>query len=267
VTDDATPRSLAMAPIGLVRSPFADKASAPRQASIAKEVCGTVELHPGRGLEHALEGIETWDHIWVVYWFHAAEGSARNKVQPPRSRERRGVFATRSPHRPNPIGLSAVKLLRVEGLILHVRGIDMIDGTPVLDLKPYVAYADSIPDASAGWLDDAADPGPRYQIEWSVAAEARAAWLRARGHDVVTPAETILCAGPEPHPYRRIKREADGGLCLAVKAWRYRFTVDGTRVRVENISSGYRPRELACDSQDADVVLHREMVAAFEGRA
>jgi tRNA-Thr(GGU) m(6)t(6)A37 methyltransferase TsaA len=265
VTESAARRVFTVTPIGVVRSPFADKASAPRQASIAKETRGRIELEPGRGFEHAIEGLAAWDHLWVVYWFHQAEGSSRNKVQPPRSAERRGVLATRSPHRPNPLGLSAVRLLGVEGLTLHVEGIDMIDGTPVLDIKPYVAYADSIPDASAGWLDDAVDPGPRYQIDWDEPARAQVAWLASRGHDVVLRVETILRAGPEPHPYRRIKRGDDGALTLAVKAWRFRFSVDGARVSIHGVETGYRPRELARASDDPELALHRDYVAAFGG--
>ena len=116
----------------------------------------------------------------------------RPKVLPPRSAgRRRGVFSTRSPHRPNPIGLSVVRLDEVRGLTLHVRDVDMIDGTPVLDLKPYVPYADAFPDARTGWLEPlagrrrgrepaAVDPEPGFAVTWSPLAAEQAAWLRAR---------------------------------------------------------------------------------------
>jgi len=93
------------------------------------------------------------ERIWVVSWLHRG-GTWAPLVRPPRgTRERRSLFATRSPDRPNPIGLSCVRLVRVEGCNLHVQGVDLIDGTPILDIKPYVPYADAFPDSKAGWID------------------------------------------------------------------------------------------------------------------
>src|SRR6202000_473846 len=121
---------------------------------------GTVELFPGTGVEHALEDLDGWERIWIAFVFHLnAESAFRTKVPPPRSAKRRGVFATPSPYRPNPIGLSSVELLEVRGLTLSVRDVDMIDGSPVLDLKPYVPYADAFPNARAGWLGSLAPSG------------------------------------------------------------------------------------------------------------
>src|SRR6202042_3087805 len=116
------------------------------QGYVDPEAEGTIVLEAGRDFEHALSDFAEWDYLWVLYWFHLNDGW-RPKVLPPRSKVRRGVFSTRSPHRPSPIGMSVVKLVRVEGLTVHVRGVDMIDGTPVLDIKPYVPSADAIPDA------------------------------------------------------------------------------------------------------------------------
>src|SRR5690606_8897037 len=102
----------------------------PHQPSAAREVEGSIELYPGHHFEHGLVDLATWSHIWVLFWFHQNAGW-RPKVLPPRSLRRRGVFATRAPHRPNPIGLSCVRLMNVQDLTLHVRGVDMLDGTPV----------------------------------------------------------------------------------------------------------------------------------------
>ena len=90
---------IAIAPIGVIHTPFGDKAEAPRQATLAEEVRGVIELFPGRGFEDALEDLETFDRIWVLFHFHESGGSFRAKVRPPRSVKKRGVFATRSPHR------------------------------------------------------------------------------------------------------------------------------------------------------------------------
>mgnify|MGYP000853275296 CR=1 FL=1 len=257
-------RPITMMPIGHVRSPLDDKASAPRQPSEAAGIHGTIELCAGRGLEDALSGIEHWDHLWVVFVFDRAEGY-RPKVLPPRSKERRGVLGTRSPHRPNPIGLSVVRLERVEGLVLHVSGLDLLDGTPVLDLKPYVAYTDSVPDAKSGWLG--ADPGPRWSIRFEPAAEQALAWLAERGEtELGGRLETLLATGPEPHAYRRIRVLDDGRREIASRAWRALFRVEGRELVVEQIRSGYRPRELASPSSE-ELALHRAFVDRPRGSA
>lgn len=248
-------------PIGIVRSPFADKASAPRQAPVAREVRATIELHSGRGFEDALSDLERWDHLWVLFHFHLVTGW-RPKVLPPRSDGgRKGVFATRSPHRPNPIGLTAVRLERIEGLVLHVRGVDIVDQTPVLDLKPYVAYADAIPEASGGWLSEA-DPKPIWEVRFSEEATEELAFLASRGTDIRAPIAELLALGPEPHAYRRIRTDARGAV-LAHKEWRVRFVVQDRVIVVVAIQSGYRPRELA---ENPALELHRELTERFERR-
>ncbi|MFO0756507.1 MAG: tRNA (N6-threonylcarbamoyladenosine(37)-N6)-methyltransferase TrmO [Byssovorax sp.] len=259
-------------PIGVARTPFADRVSAPRQPAAALGIEGRIELYPGRDFEHALCDLEGWDRLWVIFCFHLNPGF-RPKVLPPRSAgKRRGVFSTRSPHRPNPIGISVVRLERVEGLTVHVRDVDLIDGTPVLDLKPYVPYADAFPDARTGWLMESAprdgeaapeDPIPAYAIRFDPPAEAQVAWLAEQGVALGDQVAAILALGPQPHPYRRIKKEGDG-FVLAVKDWRARFRVEGRTVTVEQIRSGYRPAELAT-SEDPAVVLQRRFVAQFAG--
>ena len=250
-------------PIGVVRSPFVEKVDAPRQAQAAIDVEATIELFPGRDLEHAIEDLATWERLWVVFVFHRVEGW-RPKVLPPRSDRRRGVLATRSPHRPNPIGLSAVRLVGVEGLNVRVRDIDILDGSPVLDLKPYVPYADAFPDAGSGWLETARDPLPAYEVTWSDEARAQAAWLAERGIDLAAAVERALALGPTPNAYRRIKRTDDGHE-LAMKEWRARFEVAGRVVRVRGLASGYPPRDLATD-ESAALDVHRAFVAAFPAR-
>lgn len=261
------------APIGVVRTPFPDRVSAPRQPAAALGVKGTIELESGRDFEHALEDLEGWDRLWVVFCFHLNEGW-RPKVLPPRSEgKRRGVFSTRSPHRPNPIGLSVVRLTRVRGLILDVEDLDIVDGSPVLDLKPYVPYADAFPEARTGWLEShapiggaaaspARDPEPGYAVVWSALAAEQAAWLQEEhGIDLVARVNAVLTLGPQPHPYRRIKAEG-AGFRLAVKDWRARFHVEGRTVTVDSIGSGYRAAELAA-SADPAVVVQRAFVARF----
>lgn len=224
-------------PIGVARTPFREKKDAPRQPEGAR---GTIELEPTAEMRDAVADLDRWTHLWIVWVFHE-RGAWRPKVRPPRSAAARGVLATRSPHRPNPIGLTAVRLERVEGTTLHVVGVDMLDGSPVLDVKPYVPYADAIPAAGDGWLRE--DPAPPWRVTWSDAAREELAWLAARGVELADPIARALALGPEPHAYRRIKKDG-AAWRIAVKDWRARFEVAGTReVRVLAIASGFRRGE------------------------
>jgi tRNA-Thr(GGU) m(6)t(6)A37 methyltransferase TsaA len=266
------PSPLTLTPIGVAHTPFSEKVDAPRQAYVAEGVAGTIELFPGRDFEHALLDLEGWDRIWIIFWFHRNE-SWKPKVLPPRSQKRRGVFSTRSPHRPNPIGLSSVRLESVEGLLLHVRDIDLLDGTPILDIKPYLPIADAHPHSRTGWLDalpieGAAvpiDPEPGFAVVWSDRAQEEAAFLIAEGGpDLVAIATRILADGPQPHPYRRIKRVAEG-LVLAVKDWRIAFRVRDRLVTVDAVRTGYRDKQLESEAA-SPLVLHRRFVDRFGAR-
>lgn len=236
-----TPGDAVFTPIGVARTPFGERREAPRQPYAAGEAPGAIELFPGHRYEDALRDLDQWTHVWVVYWFHLNR-TWRPTVLPPRSREgRRGVFATRAPHRPNPIGLSVLRLVRVDGLRVEVLGVDMIDGTPVLDLKPYVPFADAVPGAGTGWI--AADPEPAWEVAWSPLALAQLAWLDAHAVHLRDPVTAALALGPQPHAYRRIRRDGPRGV-LAHKDWRVAFTVDARALRVDRIESGYRAAQL-----------------------
>jgi tRNA-Thr(GGU) m(6)t(6)A37 methyltransferase TsaA len=205
-----TEKRLTIEPIGHIRTSLKFKDEAPRQPRASGSAPARIELLKARNYEHALLDLEGWDYIWVLFWFHHNDGW-RPKVLPPRSTSgRKGVFATRSPHRPNPIGLSAVRLERIDGLTLHVHDVDMLDGTPVLDLKPYVAYTDAIAGASGGWLESearaaagSADPVAAFEVDWDEAAAEQVAWVEARTNLVLRArVTTTLALGPEPQPSR-----------------------------------------------------------------
>jgi tRNA (adenine37-N6)-methyltransferase len=253
----------AVRPIGFARSPFREKADAPRQAALSPDAAARIEILPEH--ERALDDLDGFDRIWVIFWFDRAEGRGASKVLPPRSRKKRGVFATRSPHRPNPIGLSAVRLDRVDGLVLHVRGVDFIDGTPVLDIKPYIPYADAFPEAKVGWLGPS-PPEPEWQVELTGLAEEQLEWIASRTDiDLRKRIVSTLSLGPQPHPYRRIRR-AEGGFVLAVKEWRISFRLHGRAAVVERIASGYRAKELANGTTSTHEV-HRAFTARFPSAA
>lgn len=153
------PETVSLQPIGIVRSPYKERHGTPRQATVVLGVTGDgpqdgrIELFDHIPPE-ALKGLEGFGYVWVIAWMHL-NTSWKPTVVPPRGpKVRRGLFSTRSPHRPNALSLSALKLVGVEGRVVHVHGLDLLDGTPVLDLKPYVPYADAFPGAAAGWLDE-----------------------------------------------------------------------------------------------------------------
>ena len=152
-------------PVAYYRGPFGSKFGIPRQSGLAGAVTGRIVFEPAFRDANAVRGLEGFDRIWLIWGFSAnrpAKGEWQPTVRPPRlgGNARLGVWATRSPFRPNPLGLSAVRLLRVEaegpeGPVLHVSGADLMDGTPVYDIKPYIVYADSFPDAASGFADGA----------------------------------------------------------------------------------------------------------------
>lgn len=146
--------SVTLNPVALLRTPFAEKFGVPRQSGLVPEAVGRVEFLPAFAAPEFTRGLEEFSHIWLITGFHANppwSGSA--VVRPPRlgGNERVGVFASRSPNRPNGLGLSLVRLLGVEPGCLRVGGVDAVDGTPVYDIKPYLPWCEAIADARADW--------------------------------------------------------------------------------------------------------------------
>lgn len=165
--------------IGVIRSPFKDKFGVPRQASLVASAKGSIQVPWTSDFWMAIQGLEQFSHLWIVFIFHEHGGKSwKPSIRPPRmgGKQKVGVLASRSPHRPNPIGLSAVRLHAIEVISINkkkwidikIEGLDLIDGTPVIDIKPYLPYADSIPEASSGW---AKDQIKTYPVIFSQAAE------------------------------------------------------------------------------------------------
>lgn len=186
-------------PIGYVRSCFKEKFAIPRQPPLAPAAQGCIELLPPYDQADAVAGLEDISHIWVIFLFHKTlESTPRLKVRPPRlgGNKSIGVFASRATHRPNGIGQSAVRLERVEAGRLWVSGIDLLDGTPVLDIKPYVPYADSLPMAH----NAIAEYAPKLiAVSWQASAleQAQAHALRLQ-QPVVELVEQCLAQDPRP---------------------------------------------------------------------
>ena len=188
-----------MDPVAIFRSPFSGKFGIPRQSGLAADLPGEVHLVGEYRNPDALRGLDQFDYIWLI-WGFSANGKApdapwKATVRPPRlgGNRRLGVFATRSPFRPNPLGLSSVRLERVdvEKMVLYVRGADLMDGTPIYDIKPYLAYTDAHPDAAGGFTDAAAWEGLEVVFPEPLSALFSAGELSAL--------KTSLSLDPRPH--------------------------------------------------------------------
>ena len=219
--------SFEIEPIGTIRSVFTHKFGVPRQAGLVDNVAEI--LLDERIPDAALEGLADASHIWVLFVFHGvAADEVQLRVRPPRlgGNRRIGVLATRSPFRPNRIGMSAVRLLEVEPRRIRVGGGDFVDGTPVVDIKPYVAYADRLDDATLSWVDA---PPPRLAVEFAPAAADR---LATRPADRKLIAD-VLALDPRP-AYRAAESGSTHAVALA--GLDVRFTVEDGRVVVLEIT-------------------------------
>ncbi len=208
--------SFSFKPIGTVESPFKEKFGTPRQPGLVKESRGSILLRDDLNPD-ALEGLIDYSHVWVVFVFHenqaVREGreTVKTKVHPPRLEGKSvGVFATRSPHRPNPIGLSLVQIEKIDGRRIFISGLDLIDGTPVLDLKPYLPSVESLPLATEGWSGPLVSKS--VSIEWSEQARTDAYALfggTGHGETKMSAIEKILELDPRPVSYRGTAENPD----------------------------------------------------------
>ena len=150
-------------PIGTYHSEAKAPYEAARQPLERIQTQGEIVLESGQQFEQALEDLEGFERIWVIYVFHH-NNHWKPKVLPPRGSDHKvGVFASRAPYRPNPIGISCVKLVKIVGLKITIEGTDLLDGTPVLDIKPYLPYADAFPESRTGWVAEAT----KYNVNFS----------------------------------------------------------------------------------------------------
>lgn len=204
-----------MKPVAFIHNDYQDKFGIPRQSLLTQNesrIVFTPDVHP----KESLRGIESYSHLWLIWTFSENLGApVHPTVRPPRlgGNRRVGVFATRSPYRPNPIGLSSVTLLRVENDALIVGGADLLDGTPILDIKPYLAYTDAHPEASGGFADEHFDDALLVVDEKGILAD----------EPVI---KSLLAQDPRPHYQDDPTR---------VYGFRYgnrevKFIVDGHRV-------------------------------------
>lgn len=199
--ESALPEQYSLKPIGIVRSCFKEKFAIPRQPALAPAAKGEIELFPPYNDPVAIEGLEEVSHLWLSFIFHQAlpkEDEVRLRVRPPRlgGNKKIGVFATRATHRPNPLGLSVVKLDGIQNGRLQISGIDLLDGTPIVDIKPYVPYADSLPAAVNSIASDAPELS-KIEFEHTALLTANTHQERLE-QPVIALIEQMLAQDPKP---------------------------------------------------------------------
>lgn len=210
--------SLQITPVAYYRGSFGSKFGIPRQGVLTPGVEGRIVFTDPYRVREALRGLEGFSHLWLLWGFSAnrpAAGDWQPTVRPPRlgGNTAMGVWATRSPFRPNPIGLSCVSLERIDGMELVIRGADLMDGTPIYDIKPYVAYADSFPDARCGFAPEA----PQKRLTVVIPPEVP---LDERQRAILT--ETLAF---DPRPAYQDQPEKE--YAMAFEGGDVRFTIQG----------------------------------------
>ena len=222
-----------MEPIARIHTDFSTKFGVPRQSGLVEALEAEIIFEPPYRDPAALRGLEGFSHLWLVWVFHQAAGRPWSPtVRPPRlgGNRRMWVFATRSPFRPNPVGLSAVKLAGIEaagpsGPVLRVRGADLVDGTPILDIKPYLPYADCIPEASGGFA-----PQPALA---PLTVEIPPALLERVPPERREALEAVLAQDPRP----RYQADPERIYGFTFAGLEVRFTVEGEWLTVREVAA------------------------------
>ncbi len=251
-------------PIGTFHCAARYPYDAARQSAIAESSGGNIFLEKGHNYEQALQDLDGFSHIWLIYLLHH-NPNWKPMVQPPRAPRKVGVFASRAPYRPNPIGLSCVELVSIQGLRVNVGPHDLLDGTPILDIKPYLPYADSFPEARCGWVEDLSND--LWDVCFATGAEQQLVWLEQAGVPAI---RAFLQHQLREHPFnrqrKRIRQLTDTHWEIAYRTWRVNYGVDeiARQVLVERVRSGYTDEELlSSEDRYEDKAQHRDFRNTF----
>ena len=262
--------SLQLTPVGYLHCKQQYTYDAPRQSVLACNNTGFIKLNKGCNFEQALEDLSGFDRIWVLYQFHMNTGW-KPKTIPPRSinHKKIGLFATRSPYRPNPIGLSCVELTEIKGLKLYIRNFDLIDKTPILDIKPYIPYCDSFPDSKTGWLEKI-NNCDNWNCSFSDSAIEQIEWVVEKtGFDIAHFCKVQLSHAPLDSKKKRVQTiDKNKNIhVLSYRTWRIIFTLEpfNNTCNIIKIHSGYSSEEINDIENDkySDKKYHKEFNLIF----
>lgn len=271
---------LQLRPIGIYQSERKEAYSLPRQPDHNSESPfsnepGLIQLNEGFNFQQALIGLEGFSHLWVIYAFHRNHHWKPMTLPPRGSPQKIGVFGTRSPYRPNPLGLSCVRIKKIEGLKIFVEGADLMDQSPILDIKPYITYSDSLPNAKQGWLENIEKN--QFQLQWNENFNQKLNWLKKEASAFDSPQQNSILQlqdfasrqleyDPCDERRKRVHLQGDYYI-LSYRTWRIQFQVDQAlqKIQIENLYSGYSSQDLS-EAQDphGDKNLHRLFQEKFK---
>lgn len=252
-------KEVTLKPIGVFHGTHKNKSAIPRQGKISLQV-GYIQFPKGFDAQAALRGLEKMSHVWIIFQFHKAESPAKPLVRPPRKPDIQvGVWATRSPYRPNSLGLTLAKIEKIERAKLYLSEVDLLDETPIFDIKPYVTDSDRAAHPNLGWIDEI----ETWKYKLSARANRQIDWLKSNG---VPEIEDVLESqfGTPPLQLKRKRVKAFGEtFILSYRTWRFIFKLDPLKKRSQilEIKSGYNTSELReLDDPYKDKNTHREFV-------
>ena len=262
--------SITYNPIGTFYSTENEKYQIPNQSGLDNNMEGFIEINKDLNVSQVLHGLEGFNFIWIIFHFHKVD-NWKNMISVQRSEKKQGVFSTRSPHRPNPIGISCIEVKEIKGREIRLISPDLMNGTPILDLKPYLAYSDSKPNASNGWLENQQTP-EKYSIELNNISKTKISWLGERKIQIMNYINTTLVFFPQPNKKKRIQLLAENDNIfnceLACKTWRisYNLNENNKSISITDIYSGYKSEYLNYEKESNwdDVPTHNDFNEFFK---
>ncbi|MBL8028696.1 MAG: tRNA (N6-threonylcarbamoyladenosine(37)-N6)-methyltransferase TrmO [Fibrobacteres bacterium] len=245
-------------PIGIFHCSGTSAVLAPRQGVLAKGRTGRIELFSNISLD-MLSDLEGFTKIWLLFHFHKSKGFS-SKVVPPHRDTARGLFATRAPRRPNALGMSAVTLVSIESNIITVSEHDLLDGTPILDIKPYLPYADSFPDARSGWVDEAKSIEKRYKVEFEKDTLLKSEFIgKLYEIDIKLLLDDQLSLTPLGNKRKRIveDKKNNGFYLFSWRTWRFRYCVEENKVIIVDIFNAVADKDCSKEPDEKERKKYR----------
>lgn len=249
-------------PIGYLKSNRCYHEEQPRQGNLSRAK-GYIELNQGFNYEQGLKDLDGFSRIWLIYEFHQNK-TWKPLTNPPRTdgKGKKGLFATRSPYRPNPIGISCVKLISVKKNKLYIEESDLLNNTPILDIKPYIPEYDSFPNEKTGWLENIIDN--TFSIEYLEKAKEKIDFLKEENIDL----DGVIHSQLGHNPFDKTRNKfisQENGYILRFKSWRIYFNISEGKVIIEEILSGYTSfdKPLGNDTEK-DISTHKKFIKKWE---